>query len=946
MKAENKENKIQKETSLSKINDATDPDYYDDKYLIEENVELLKCITNLRDLPVILNHRLMIEKEISLLLGNNILIAKPYFNKIKWENLNKYKEKINAFQLFEFSDLNIQESIIMEIESLIKNSATNIALSNDSFILSKSKKSEKKNSGEKSNTEKSDNKNDNTNSKNKQKPSSNINKGEMNKYNDNDSSDDITWESDVEQRYSEIIENKKNKNNLVINNQEKKEKDYPENFIKVDDFRISNSLENIKFNHYNPNDKSSGSLFEGTLVNYLYDIFNIITNGNLCFYRNQKYYHNNIAYELDFQISNLKIKDFLFFIGLIYPNIPTLDDLTIIDTKNIFSNKERIFDNINNYNSSEMCVDILGEITVDILNIEIKKQEQINKYINLVELLKSNTGLNHKFNFSSKNKKIIVIITDGNIRKFFTLFNEKFKHKKKDKKKIELHTEDKPINKSKETSESLPKEQPKKLSNVQNNEIRESFPVVESNKSNIKSELRAKKKLEQNIYLTLKGKNICHLFVYVKDKKNSKFAFNKKMNYKFSELLKNNLNKPEKDIDKESFGEIQLLNELDFSNVYQNFYKDILFSKKLDILQNCIKKVDGRFMKSVQNLYINFLKTKILKNYIIEIFLKHFIFNSESINILKKFSPLISEEEKNKATNSNYNASIFELSYSDLYFNNYKKEEIKIDNYTNIENLSYFLYPHEINSIISNWLGNNKFNESKKIIILHKIENNSIFYGILTFLLDQDSTEKFIFISKENQQKIQLSSVYKKMFLYYFDSQDDLYKKVIQCISKEKLKNILYAKLINRYNYFDKILKNSIIINDEEKVSDEYLEQFLLKISQITSIYCNNDISEYKDNLFNLEKIKEIITKENKYLKEFEGYFFKQIISHLKINELKYLIKVKLEESLSQKLKKHKNELIDVYYKFYERIFSLFVIKKIKILIVDEVANFILKKKE
>lgn len=900
MEPEKVENQIQIENNPSEIKDPIDPDYYDDKDLIEENLELFKYITNLRDLPNILNHRLMIEKEISLLLGNNILIAKPYFNKIKWEKLNKYKENINTFQSFEFSDLNIQKSTITEIESLIKNKAPNDSLSKESLTSSKSKKSEKKNSKTRSNTIQE--KSENTNSINKQDASQNSNKPEKKKYDNNDSSDDIIWEKDVEKRYSEIIEIKKNKKNLDNNNEEKKEKDSPNNFIKDDDFRISNSLENIKFNHYDPNDKSSGSLFEGTLINYLYDIFNIITNGNLCFYRNQKYYHNDNVYELDFQISNLKIKDFLFFIGLIYPNIPTLDDLTIIENKNIFKNEASILDNIKNNNFGEMCVDILGEITVDIINIEVKKQEQINKYIELVKLLKSNKDINHKFNFSTKNEKIIVIFTDGNIKKFFTLFDKKYKGKKK-------------------------------FTNQ-----RKSHP-----KADIKSELRAKKNLEDNIYLTLKEKKMCHLFVYIKDKKYSNFAFNKKMSYKFSNLLKSNLNKPEKDRIKEDLREIQILNELDFSNVYQNFYKDILFSKKLDILQNCIKKIDGRFMKNVQNLYINFLKKKTSKNYIIELFFNHFKFNSESIDHLKKLASLISEEEKSNATNSNYNASFFELSDSDLYFNNYGEKDIQFDNYTKMDNLSNIPYEFEIKPNISKWLEKN--NKSKKIFILHKIENNTVLSRILLLLVDEDSNEKFIFISNENEKNNQLSSVYKRMFINYFDSYDDLNKKVIQCLSKEKLKGILYAKLLKRYNYFDKILKNSIIISDDETISDEYLEQFLFKISQITSIYCNNDISKYKDKLFELEEIKEKIIKQKMYFKEFEGYFFDKIISHLKVNELKYLIKVKLEESLSQKLKAHENVLINVYYKFYERIFSLSAVKLIKSLIIDEVANFILKKK-
>lgn len=832
---------------------------------------------------------------------------------------------------------------------MLKNYKLNVGLSEESFNSVKSKKSDKKNIQAKSNIIL--NKKENSNSINNQSASLNLNKEEEDKYDYIDSSEDITWENDVETKYSEIIELKKNEKNLANKNSEKKNNEYPENFIKDDDFRISNSLENIKFNHYEPNDKSSGSLFEGTIINYLYDIFNVITNGNLCFYRNQKYYHVDTDYELDFQISNLKIKDFLFFIGLIYPNIPTLEDLKMMDFKTIFSDEARIFDKIKDYQSGEICVDILGEITVDILNIEIKKQEQINKYINLVQLLEKNPDLNHKFNFSSKNKKIIVIITDGNIKKFFTLFNKKFKkrRKKKTKKQIESLSKDKSIDESKNTSEPLSKEKSKQSSNEQNKEIGEFSSLVDSNeqrKPNKKSELRAKKKLEDNIYLTLKAKNICHLFVYIKDKKNSKFAFNKKMNYKYSYLLEYNLNKPNQDRLEKDLDEIQLLKQLDFSNMHQNFYKDILFSKKLDILQNCIKKIDGRYMKSVQNLYINFLKTKTSKNYIYELFFKHFKFDSKSIKFVGNFAKTISEEFEKKATNTISKACIFELSDTGGYFDNYNGSVFGIDDYSSITNLSYISYAAEYKAIISNWLEKNKCNEYPKIFILHKIENNLVFFVILSFLIDEDSTEKFIFISKNNEKNLQLSSVYKKMFIYYFNDKDELLKKIPLFLSKEKLKKIICGKLLHRFSYFDKILKNSIITDDKANISDKYLDQFLIKISQITSIYCNNDISKYSDNLFDIDGLKKMIIEQNKYLKEFEGYFFEKIKSHLKINELKYLITVNLEQNLSKKLKIHKNELIDVYYKFYERIFSLFVVKSIKSLIVDEIANFILEIKK
>ena len=204
MEPQKDENQTQAQDNLSRINDPTTPDYYD-KDLVEENLELLKIITNLRDLPIILNHRLMVEKEISLLLGNNILIAKPYFNKIKWEKLKKYKEAINEFKPIEFSDLNIKESTIMEIESFINNNqpkTINLSKSNKSFNSSNTNKPDDTNSN--NNQEQ----NSSNNQQNKKGASSKSNKGKMVKYDNddsNDTSDDIIWEKEVEKEYSQFI---------------------------------------------------------------------------------------------------------------------------------------------------------------------------------------------------------------------------------------------------------------------------------------------------------------------------------------------------------------------------------------------------------------------------------------------------------------------------------------------------------------------------------------------------------------------------------------------------------------------------------------------------------------------------------------------------------------------------------------------------------------------
>ena len=126
-------------------------------------------------------------------------------------------------------------------------------------------------------------------------------------------------------------------------------------------------------------------------------------------------------------------------------------------------------------------------------------------------------------------------------------------------------------------------------------------------------------------------------------------------------------------------------------------------------------------MKGVQNLYINYLKTKTSKNFIIELFFKFFKYKVESIKFLEIFSPMISKEEKIKITDSIYNASIFELSDSGQYFNNYGKKDIKIDDYSNMEKLRFIPYVPKIKSIISNWL-EKKIIKTKKYLYYIKLK--------------------------------------------------------------------------------------------------------------------------------------------------------------------------------------------------------------------------------
>ena len=64
-------------------------------------------------------------------------------------------------------------------------------------------------------------------------------------------------------------------------------------------------------------------------------------------------------------MTNIKLKDFLYFIGLLLPNIPTLETLKIENIKELYEDKRNLFENINQYkfdvkNKEYEHIDILG----------------------------------------------------------------------------------------------------------------------------------------------------------------------------------------------------------------------------------------------------------------------------------------------------------------------------------------------------------------------------------------------------------------------------------------------------------------------------------------------------------------------------------------------------------------------------------------------------------
>ena len=384
---------------------------------IEENLDLYQNIINLREFESIYQHEILIQKELSFFLSKDLPEFIPFFNTIDWKDLKDYKDAINNCQKVDFEKFDLSKSTKNDLNSLINNSMN----SNNSKKV-KEKKSEsiinKQNLSEIIYyNEKNKNLSESSSSKKN-------NKSLSSSMNNNKSLTNIIIKDSINNN----INNDKN----IIS--EKGDRLLQSTIINQKDFKLKDKIENIEYEPYILDNRISGSVFESDISNYIHDIFYILTSGNVNMMRNKEYIYENIKYELDFQITNLSFKHFLFFLALLLPNLSNLDSLGL-DLKELFKNEKDLFETINNLNINKdfkdyEYIDILGEITVDYLNIDDKKNEQFEKYKELIIKLEQKPDDNKFFNFK-KNKKIILVLSNGKYNAFYNNFilNESKKNK-------------------------------------------------------------------------------------------------------------------------------------------------------------------------------------------------------------------------------------------------------------------------------------------------------------------------------------------------------------------------------------------------------------------------------------------------------------------------------------------------------------------------------------
>ena len=198
-----------------------------------------------------------------------------------------------------------------------------------------------------------------------------------------------------------------------INKSISKENSKLEKEIKLDDgdLKLKDTIKTVKYDPYVRDNKVIGSLFEGDIINYVYDTLYILSSGKVNMMRNKKYIYQKVEYELDFQIVNLNLKHFLYFLALLFPNISNMDTLDVY-ISNIFKTDENIFNRIDNLKIEGKLkeyeyIDILGEVTIDYLNIDDKKNEQFEKYKSLIKQLQD-TKTDNKLYYKMKNDIISV----------------------------------------------------------------------------------------------------------------------------------------------------------------------------------------------------------------------------------------------------------------------------------------------------------------------------------------------------------------------------------------------------------------------------------------------------------------------------------------------------------------------------------------------------------
>ena len=617
-------------------------DYFDINDL-DDNLDFYRDLMNLREFEVIFKHEKIIEKELLLFLSEDLPEYIPFFYYIPWESLKPYKADINNCKLIDLEKLDVTPKTRKDINSIFINESK-----------SKTNNSQKSNKNNKIyftdnsiNSQKSKN---NSSSKN---------------------TDNIS-----QSKESNLLEQ-----STILND---------------DDFKLKDTIETIKYEPYIVDNNISGTLFESDISNYIYDIFYILSSGKVNMMRNKKYNYENDVYELDFQIVNLKLKYFLYFMALLYPNISNLDTIDL-NLAILFKGGDNILEKIDNLKIEEKLkeyeyLDILGEITVDYLNISGKKEKQFQKYQKLIKKLQEKPVDNKLFNFIDKNKKIIIIITNGKYEQFYknfkikTQINENINNRDSINNKNEIKVEKGKasnnniiINENNNNEINFEKGTPNNnitKNENNNNEIIPNKNITKNDNNNNEINVEKDKRNNTMIINDNTKKNILnYLFIYVNKKTDECNILKQKIIFCYINFLEKKLEELTNNNNEEVINKFKCLK---LSEINNNFYKKINASRKIQSFRACLKNINKDYINKLPSLFSKYINHNItIDNY--EQKLKE-IFKIEFKN-KEEISKRLKEQYEKEKDNFSLYVSIYEISDSGLFFEKYENDKIKIINY-------------------------------------------------------------------------------------------------------------------------------------------------------------------------------------------------------------------------------------------------------------------------
>ena len=175
-----------------------------------------------------------------------------------------------------------------------------------------------------------------------------------------------------------------------------------------------------------------------------------------------------------------------------------------------------------------------------------------------------------------------------------------------------------------------------------------------------------------------------------------------------------------------------------------------------------------------------------------------------------------------------------------------------------------------------------------------------------------------------------------------FDDVNDLKININKLIENKKYEQFLKRKMNHQFNYYDKILKNKIIVQNKNETNNNYLDNFICQINQELSIDANLDIAKINNQFFINDNLKNMIKNLNQFNIEFiqsEKEIMLDVFNNTQCLKNFVDANIKIEDSLNSKFNRYKNNLELFFYKFIEILYSKKIKKKIQKLIINDYVN-------